>query len=165
MVHTPCLPHAVDSTHEWVEQKARLTLSQHGSLSIDWPSFFVVLRTSSNLPLRGFKGRENKDNSAWPSSLWSASKVELWTIATWNSFSCLFDLSWHKHANTTYTALLADTSALWLTGSDEQKRDRKRKGAVFWKKCCSISSRDGKKRSLGTKMTFFVAILECQHIV
>ncbi len=31
--------HAVDDTHGLAEQKRRLTLSQHGSLSIDWLSF------------------------------------------------------------------------------------------------------------------------------
>ena len=57
------------------------------------------------------------------SPLWFASKTELWTITTWNSFNCRFDLAWHKHANTTHTESPADISTSsnhqgWMEGRE-----------------------------------------------
>lgn len=133
-----CMRLWVINTHSpshtrWITHRGRRSRnsgsppSRHGSPSIDWQSFLSFTGSVQSAVERIQRGKTRITQlSSSLSSLWSASKAELWTITTWNSFNCLFDLVWHKHANTTRTALLAETYSLsnWQGWGEERGRGK-----------------------------------------
>lgn len=119
-----------------LEQKAGFSLSQHWWLSIDWPGFLSLSDPVQSVSERDCKEGDDKDKSAWLVTYHLCDlHPELWTIATWSLFNCLFNLCWHRHANTTYTALLAGTAALsnWRWRREKETGGGKGVPSVFFK--------------------------------
>lgn len=126
---TRTLSHTRSWLHTWASGTESPAHPQSAWIAVYWlAELFVILWVCPICHGEDLKKGETRITqlSSSLSSLWSASKAELWTITTWNSFNCLFDLSWHKHANTTHTALLADTSALsnWQGWTEERGSKR-----------------------------------------